>query len=768
MKRFWLLVAPFLALLGGCSRDPKVVCKKYVDNGNKYFNRGLYKQASIMYRRALTKDMRYGDAWYHLGLTNMKLQVFSEARRDFSRAMEIEPSNTDAIVKLGDLDLTGYILDPTNNRFLLREVKDLAQQLLKKDPKSFDGLRFTGYIALLEKDIKTAIAKFQAADQVKPYQPELGLSLVQALFADQQNAEAVRYSKALIERQKDYGPIYDLLYMYYLRNNQPELGEALLKQKVESNPTQGPFLLQLAFHYYISNRKAEMNSTLQRMTSDSKTFPDNHMQVGDFFLRIRDLDSALQQYDQGQKENSKLRRMYQKKVVEVLATQGKSDQASKIVAALLKEDPKDPETVAIHATLLLQSGDRKQLKTVISELQPLVSKMPGSAVLHFNLGRAYMVTGDPQSLEQARMQFLEALKIEPKYIPARLALAELETSRGEHSKAVQTADEVLKLDQTNLVARLIRSAALMKMADFGKARDELNTVLKMYPKSNDARFQLASLDFVEHRYKDAEAEFQTLMQANDPRGLPGIMDAMVGQGQWDQAIKFATEQLQRTPDRVDYRRALANIYFRAGRYPDAIATFQTLLDKNPKSVELYVLLGESKKFGRDSTGAIAAFKKAKELDSNNFLPPLELGLVYGDLGQYEDARKSYEEVLKLQPDNAEALNNLAYIKADTGQDLDQALAYAQRAQQKRPKDPNIEDTLALIYIRKNLIDDSVRMLRDLVSQKPDSPTYHLHLAMALYQKGDRPTAKKELESALRNKPNDREQIEIKQLMAKVG
>src|SRR5260370_25400130 len=118
MKRVcWLLFVSLLISLAACSRDPKVVCKKYVDNGNKYFDRGRFKEASIMYRRALTKDMRYGDAWYHLGLTNMKLQNYGEARRAFSRAMEIEPSNTDAIVKLADIDLIYYILHPQANRF---------------------------------------------------------------------------------------------------------------------------------------------------------------------------------------------------------------------------------------------------------------------------------------------------------------------------------------------------------------------------------------------------------------------------------------------------------------------------------------------------------------------------------------------------------------------------------------------------------------------------------------------------------------------------
>src|SRR5260370_6303102 len=480
MKRVcWLLFVSLLISLAACSRDPKVVCKKYVDSGDKYLDRGRSKEASIMYRRALTKDTSYGDAWYDLGLTNMKLQNYGEARRDFSRAMEIEPGNTDAIVKLADIDLIYYILDPQANRFLMQDLKDLTQQLLKKDPKSFDGLRLSGYIALTQKDFKTAIEKFEAANQTKPDQPELVLSLVQALFATQQRDKAVQYGKTLIDKQKTYGPIYDLLYLYYVQTNQPDVAEALLKQKTQNNPTQGPYLLQLAFHYYMTGRKPEMDATLQRLTSDSKTFPDNHMQAGDFFVRIRDFDNALQQYDLGQKENRKHKHAYRQKMVEVLATQGKRDQASKIVAALLKEDSKDPEAIAMHATLLLQTGDRRQIKAVIAELQPLVSRMPGNATLHLNLGRAYMVAGDPQSQEQARMQFLEALKIEAKNIPARLALAELQTTRGEHAKAVQTAEEVLAIDQTNQIARLIRATALMNMSEFGRARQELTTVLTM-------------------------------------------------------------------------------------------------------------------------------------------------------------------------------------------------------------------------------------------------------------------------------------------------
>ena len=290
-----------LMLLPACNRDPKVVSRKYVDSGNKYFDRGRYKEASIMYRRALGKDMRYADAWYRLGLTNLKLGLPGEARRDFSRAMEIDPRNIDAIVKLGDLDMVFYLLDPQANRALLADMKDLAQQLFKKDAKSFEGLRLSGYIALLEKDRKTAVQKFEQANQIKPDQPELVLSLTQTLFQEQRNDEAEKLAKDFIEKKKTYGPIYDALYIHYVKDNHPELGEEILKKKISNNPAQGGYLVQLAFHYYMTGRKAEMASTIGQLTSNPKTFPENHMQAGDFYVRIHDFDSAIMQYDQAVK-----------------------------------------------------------------------------------------------------------------------------------------------------------------------------------------------------------------------------------------------------------------------------------------------------------------------------------------------------------------------------------------------------------------------------------------------------------------------------------
>jgi tetratricopeptide (TPR) repeat protein len=399
----------------------------------------------------------------------------------------------------------------------------------------------------------------------------------------------------------------------------------------------------------------------------------------------------------------------------------------------------------------------------------LIAKMPRNATLHFNLGRAYMAVNQ----DKAREQLEAALRLDPHHAPAKLAWAELALARGEPARAVQATTEVLGEDSTNLAARLLRARALVNMAEAEKAREELVTLLQMYPASDDGHAQLAELDFRDHRYKEAEAGFRALLQAHDSGSgssgwTEGVLKAEIAQGQFEEAMQFARDEVKRRPDGADARLALANTLVAAGRYPAAAAQFQMLIDQNRNSSELYLQMGETKLHGNDFAGALAAFQTARQLAPSDSRPVLDLALLYDRTERWEQARKEYETVIQLQPENATALNNLAYLEAEEGVDLDQALAHAQRAQQKLPGNLDVQDTLALVYIRKNLTNDGIRMLRDLVSQRPDSAPFHLHLALALYQKGDRPWAKRELEAALRHQPSAKEENKIRELLAKVG
>ncbi|HTS50592.1 MAG TPA: tetratricopeptide repeat protein [Bryobacteraceae bacterium] len=762
----WLLL-PILSLLIACDSDPRAASRKYLENGNTYFSKGKYKEASLLYRRALKKDARFAEAWHQLGLANNQLGNYADARKDFARAMDLDPADTDAMVRLGDLDLLFYAADQKGNKELLADLKDLALRLLKKDKQSYDGLRFSGELALIGKDLKTAIQRFEAANQARPYQRELVLALAQALQADGREQRAEELAEETIEHDKAAGAIYDLLYTTYLRRHQPELAEEILQKKIADNPREGAYLMQLAFHYFMTDRRPEMQATLQRLTAAPAVFPDARLQVGDFYARIREFDRALAEFELGEKENPKIRRVYQKKSVEVLASQGRSEPAAGLLNQILGDDPKDTEALALKATLGIARGDPQELRKAISELEPLARKMAANPLVHYNLGRAYMASG-PAGLEQAGAQFTETLRIDPRHTAALLGLAEVELARGETAQAVAQAEQVLSRDPANLSALLLRAQGWMKMAEYAKARADLSRALAMNPKSSDARFELGQLDLSEERFEEAEGEFQALTDAGDARGLTGAVDCRVRQGRWGQAVQIIQQQLAQEPNSERYRLTLANLLLRAGKYDEAAAQFQMLLKKNPNSEPLYLGLGEARAQLGDVRSAVTAFESAGGIAPADAAPDLALGILYDRLKRFREARQAYEAALAKQPDSPRALNNLAYLEAEQGVDLDQALAYAQHARAKLPDDVNVLDTLGLIYIKKNLTEDGFRMLREAVKRQPGNAAFRLHLALAWYQKGDRLMARRELEAARRNKPSDSELSTIQELLAKVG
>src|SRR5438477_1461 len=100
MKRgIFLTCLPLLLVLTACSRNPKA----YLDNGNKFFAKAKYKEAVLMYRNALLKDQKYGEAYYRLALAELQLGALGDAVGALRRAVELQPDNTDAAVQLASL-----------------------------------------------------------------------------------------------------------------------------------------------------------------------------------------------------------------------------------------------------------------------------------------------------------------------------------------------------------------------------------------------------------------------------------------------------------------------------------------------------------------------------------------------------------------------------------------------------------------------------------------------------------------------------------------
>ena len=92
---------------------------------------------------------------------------------------------------------------------------------------------------------------------------------------------------------------------------------------------------------------------------------------------------------------------------------------------------------------------------------------------------------------------------------------------------------------------------------------------------------------------------------------------------------------------------------------------------------------------------------------------------------------------------------------------------AQRAKQQAPNSPEVSDTLGWIYIKKNLPDEALRILTEVVRKSPENPIFRMHLAQAMFQKGDRPGARTELNKALKSNPSKMVEGQIRGLLQKI-
>jgi len=117
------------------------------------------------------------------------------------------------------------------------------------------------------------------------------------------------------------------------------------------------------------------------------------------------------------------------------------------------------------------------------------------------------------------------------------------------------------------------------------------------------------------------------------------------------------------------------------------------------------------------------------------------------------ARAAYERALAVDARAAVPANNLAWMLAESGQDLDRALELAQTAKAGLPDTPAVDDTLGLAYYKKGLYSQAIAAFQSSTAQEPGNAAFQLRLGLA-YMKGGRwQDSTKTLREALRLNPH---------------
>lgn len=290
--------------------------------------------------------------------------------------------------------------------------------------------------------------------------------------------------------------------------------------------------------------------------------------------------------------------------------------------------------------------------------------------------------------------------------------------------------------------------------------------------ANDSMLQRAKDCFDQGRFTEAEALFRQVYVKDpaDPRGLTGLVETYFSEMRSGDAIQLIQSEIGKNPGRRDLQIALANLYVRTSQYDRAIAELRALLNSPvdvKEAASLHFRLGETYRRKGEMEAAMREFAESSAADPGNTQALLQLALIFDGTGERPEAGALYEKILQMQPDHPVALNNLAYLRADSGMDLDQSLAMALKAHQKAPDSSNIDDTVGWIYVKMNRPGDAEASFRDALKLEPDSASIHYHLGVALMQEGQQPAAIEQFQTALAKGINQADAAQIQSFLSKL-
>ncbi len=313
---------------------------------------------------------------------------------------------------------------------------------------------------------------------------------------------------------------------------------------------------------------------------------------------------------------------------------------------------------------------------------------------------------------------------------------------GQWPDAIRHLKGAVELDPTHQEARLGLAVCLELSGDMASAREEFVRCLEQEPSQVRLMDHLSGLAYRLGNLEES-AEWMARYLSYRPRDAQGylrIATVRIEQGRWQEAVGLA-------------RTALA---------------FENL---EGTAVDLWLTLGLAYEKGGDYASAEKAYWEAVSGGAGQSDPYLFMARLFHDQARWRDAEKAYQSALGLSPEDPEALNGLAYLYAQEGMRLTEALMLVEKALEADPDNGAFLDTLGWITFKLGQPTEALPILQGASGRLPDSEVFdHLgevYLALGLSEEA-RQAWEKALSLTKSTQVQQVEQLKLKLLQLKKG
>lgn len=412
---------------------------------------------------------------------------------------------------------------------------------------------------------------------------------------------------------------------------------------------------------------------------------------------------------------------------------------------------------------------RGKLTSARTSYEQLAEKYPQHAVTRRTAARLAIAEGR----YDAASKLLRSLASELDEPGIQLLLAQSELLRGDLPNATAAVERALQRSEEPSPALLRLKARIHYQAREWKLVEESFQRLARsgVQLTGDERLMVVRALYETDQPEAGRAALLRLLASEAPPPEAAVEFARREGGEdRDSAYGFLKQALERSPGNRDVIAVLTDMDLAAGAVRKALRRIDRAIGAQEPRPEILMLrarvLAQLGKLEAAEVDALRAFEARPELDgladllfsiyraqgslleaqrsfeqaqTAGLLHPgaqLLLSRLYLYHGERDKARQMLEAVLEARPTMVRAKNDLAYLLAEDGEELDLAMDLAEQAQQLASGDASVADTVGFVYLRKGLYEAAVQQFRYAIQLAGDAPNqqfpvYHYHLGLAL-------------------------------------
>lgn len=618
-------------------------------------------------------------------------------------------------------------------------AKEKVQQLLKRTPDSATANEIAGVIEL-----------------------QIG-SVVQA-----QNL----LSKAL-QAAPGLGVARRALVLAHLRAGQADQAIAALPQGLTPETTDADTgMLSVAGRAYMAKGDfAQAQAFFKRVAAADPKDPGKRTSLALSQFQMGQTDLALSELNDISAQDSGI--VADMALINAHMQRREFDKALAAIGTLEKKRAQDPMPKHLRGLALMLKGDRVGARKAFDE-----SVAVDGEYLAAVAGLATLDLADKQP--EAAIKRLEALtQLSPKNAQAWLALADVRQSTGAPpDKVTQAIDQAVQAAPTEARPRVMLVDHHLRRKDNAAALSAAQSAVAALPESADVVAALGRAQAASGEHNQAIASFNKLASLVPKSPTPFML--MAGAQAANKDAKAAMQSLNKAlevqPDFLPAQRALAELALQNRQPEQALTISKTVQKQRPKDAVGFALEGDIQAAGKQWGAAAVAYRGGLKLAASPELAiklhsvltaggkaadaerwaaewnkghpkDVAMAMYQGDraiaAGQLPAAFGHYERVIAQQPNNALALNNLAWLAGQQGRA--DAIALAEKANTVAPNQPAFMDTLAMLLSAKGEHAKALGLQKKVLELKPNAPVFKLNLAKIQIKAGDKAAARKLLD-----------------------